>query len=290
MKALPHSIIIMKIRSNATRYKDPIQNPERKAGRKRTYGDKIALREIFKDKNKYHKEKVEVYGKKREVQIYSTTFLSRIFEARMQYVFVILPGGRKAIFSCLDLDTKPTDIIKIYSYRFKIEEGYKSAIEACGAFDYQFWLSSLKPNKKGETRYLSEMTEKEAQKYDLKARCYEIYSQMAMIGQGILQICSMMYQESVNAIANQASSTTKWKKLRLPCSWFRTIRANRLPSEKRISLMWKDGVSQFLQVPDIEPNLKKFISSKLQKKTKKGDDDIFLKKIEWEEYFPDEKS
>ena len=156
LQKFPKSQVIMKVRSNAVAYKDPEPPPPGKRGRKRKYGTKIRLKDLFSDISQFRKETATIYNQKEEVLIREKVLFSRNLGRKTLFILVILPHGRRTIFSTLNLQARAIDIIELYSLRFKIEEGYKEGNQTLGSYLYRFWLKCLKPNPRGKTRYLDE--------------------------------------------------------------------------------------------------------------------------------------
>ena len=86
-------------------------------------------------------EVIRLYGEDVEVMIRSEVLLSRrLGGIPLQYVFVVHPTRGKMILLSTDLKIKPVDVVRMYSYRFKIEVAFKSAVHSLGAFLYRFWM------------------------------------------------------------------------------------------------------------------------------------------------------
>ena len=51
--------------------------------------------------------------------------------------------GKDAILVSIDLNLTPKSIIKLYSYRFKIECTFRELKQVLGGFRYQFWSKSM---------------------------------------------------------------------------------------------------------------------------------------------------
>ena len=277
LQKFPQSQVIMKVRSNAVGYEEPKPNPPGKRGRKRKYGTKIRLKDLFSDTSKFRKEAATIYNQKEEVLIREEVLFSRNLGRQTLFILVILPYGRKTIFSTLDLQARAVDIIELYSLRFKIEEGYKEGNQTLGSYLYRFWLKCLKPNPRGKTRYLDDMTAEDAEKYLHKSRCYEIYTQIAAIAQGILLILGLKHQTMINEMS-AGRGFLSWNGI-ASSLWMRTVRMGHPPSERRVSMAFRFGVSEFLKIKGLDRNLKKFIKEKTCVERKKGNNAFILQKM-----------
>ena len=169
---------------------------------------------------------------------------------QLQYVLVVHPTRGKIIILSSDLSLDPLDVIRIYSYRFKIEVTFKSAIYNVGAFLYRFWSPTLDKTRRGTgTTYLHKKGKQYRLTYLNKLRSYEVFVQVAFIAQGILQYISLTQNKVV------------WSKFG---SWIRTIRPNVLPTEMVVAKALRNQYIDFLQGNGKASNLQKFIRKKVQ--------------------------
>ncbi|MFC6648207.1 hypothetical protein [Paenibacillus rhizoplanae] len=56
---------------------------------------------------------------------------------------LVLHEGRSSILVSTDLSLATTDIIRLYSYRFKIECTFRKMKQVTHAFGYRFWTQSM---------------------------------------------------------------------------------------------------------------------------------------------------
>ena len=122
------------------------------------------------------------------------------------------------ILMCSDLTLSPQDIIRAYSYRFKIEVNFKTLKHLMGAFFYHFWTSVWpKIGKRNESDLSSIGTQSEkliAQATD----AIEGFVNFGCIATGILQILSLNFHQSI------------WKNYR---GWLRTV-TSAIPTEETV--------------------------------------------------------
>jgi len=120
------------------------------------------------------------------------------------------------ILMCSDLTLSPQDIIRAYSYRFKIEVNFKILKHLMGAFFYHFWTSVWpKIGKRNESDLSSIGTQSEkliAQATD----AIEGFVNFGCIATGILQILSLNFHQGI------------WKNYR---GWLRTV-TSAIPTEE----------------------------------------------------------
>jgi hypothetical protein len=136
--------ILTKAKMSCVAYTKPIQKKGK--GRPRKKGDRIKLREMFcSSKNKFTESKIELYGKEEKVQYLCINLLwgQKLYQ-ELRFVLVKYKE-RNAILVTTKLDLHPEKIIRLYSYRFKIECTFRELKQLIGGFSYQFWCKSM-PN------------------------------------------------------------------------------------------------------------------------------------------------
>ena len=84
----------------------------------------------------------------------------------LKYVLVIHPNRGRMILLSTDLSLTAEEIIQAYSYRFKIEVAFKSAIYSIGVFLYRFWMSGIEKISRGDkTIYLHKKSKEYRNRY-----------------------------------------------------------------------------------------------------------------------------
>lgn len=125
--------------------------------------------------------------------------------------------SRKAVFRWFVVIT--ISIIRIYSYRFRIECTFRELKQQTGAFCYRFWSKHLPKlsyyQKKGEPAPMERVEgEKPRQKVLEAVRAIEMHMALSCIAMGILQSLSICYIGKVSS---------------------KQLRYQRTPSEGRVS-------------------------------------------------------
>ena len=144
-----------------------------------------------------------------------------------------------------DLTLAATDIIRFYSYRFKIELTFKQSLHVLGAFLYHFWLGCMTPLKRNSgNQYLHRKTDKYRDDVRRKMHAYHTHIQLGLIAQGIMQIIATTLPRQV------------WRSFG---SWIRTIRPKLCPSEFVVSIALRNSLPEFLADESCAPILTKFI-------------------------------
>ena len=242
--------LIVKVRSNAVAFLPPPAEEMARRGRKRIYGMKVALKDLFLDLDKFSPMASPVYGEKGvEILVRRVELLSKLFGGNLlQFVFVIHPVRGRMILLCTDLSLPPSEVIRLYGLRFKIEVAFKSAIHSLGVFLYRFWMKAMEKTKRGEkTKYLHTKSADYRRRYHDKHGCYELYAQLGFIAQGVLMYLSMAKTDVVRG--------------NFKC-WFRTLRRGILPTELMVKVALKNCHSHFLAGSGLPPTLAKFIREK----------------------------
>jgi len=132
--------LITRAKSNVVGYENP---PPRtgKPGAPRKYGEKLKLIKLFEDKqNEFQEAAIEIYRQKKTIFFLCLDLLWKPIKEKVRFVLVI-DGTETFILMCSDLTLEPLDIIKAYSYRFKIEVNFKVLKHLMGVFFYHFWTS-----------------------------------------------------------------------------------------------------------------------------------------------------
>ena len=148
--------LVTRVRNNAVAYL-PAPTPEkRKPGRPKEYGQKVPLKSLFDLDDEKQILESPVYGEKDIlIQAVVKDLLWRPVGILVRFVAVIHPTRGRMILMTTDLALAPSDVIRLYGYRFKIEVCFKSALRVVGAFLYHFWMRDMTPiNRKAKDQHL----------------------------------------------------------------------------------------------------------------------------------------
>ena len=208
--------VVTRAKSNVVAYKDPPPKTGR-PGRPRKYGAKLCLMGLFESMaEQFEQTTITLYGQCKDVSFLCMDLIWRPIGEKVRFVLV-LDGSERFILMCSDLDLLPYDIIRAYSYRFKIEVSFKVLKHLMGAFFYRFWTSAW---PRIGTQNQSDLSSKEDPRsrrlIQEAAGAIEAFMNFGCIATGILQIISLTFHETV------------WGKY---LGWLRTVTST-IPSEE----------------------------------------------------------
>lgn len=240
--------MITKIRINAVAYR-PFQGYQGK-GRKKIYGTKIKLINLFKGSNGWVEGLSPVYGETDVILQYKVVdLLWKNFLGLARYVLVKHPTRGKMILLSTDITLDPLKIIELYGRRFKIEISFKYAIHSIGAYCYHFWMRDMNKIKRGDgDKFLNKMQDDYRKKFMRKIHAYNLHVQVGLIAQGLLQYLAVTFPTEI------------WNSFG---SWLRTIRPGVPPTEKVVSMALKHTYMEFLLSKKIDLSFAKFIIKKM---------------------------
>ena len=137
--------LITRVKTNAVAYLPAPKESKKRRGRPKKYGKKIKLMDFFLDLSQFTEIASPILGDNGVMlKVLTQELLSRnFFGMTLKYVLVVHPTKGKAIFMTTDLSLSAEEVIRTYSYRFKIEVTFKSAIHSVGTFLYRFWMSTM---------------------------------------------------------------------------------------------------------------------------------------------------
>jgi hypothetical protein len=195
--------ILVKVKTSYIAYAKP---PETKGrGRRRKKGDSIKFVTLFETKkSEFIKTTLSLYGKEEKIEYFCINLLwGKKLYKELRFVLVKYESTL-SIFATTKLDLDPLKIIKLYSYRFKIECTFRELKQVIGGFCYRFWSKSMpKLNrfaKKGDKNPLEDVVDRSKQLIIASLKAIEGYVMFSCIAIGLLQIMSIKFSTSTDNI------------------------------------------------------------------------------------------
>lgn len=228
-----HNHLITRVRSNAVGYKKAIKKKQTTRGRKAIYGEKIMLRKLLDEQEYLKTIDSPVYGEKNvQLQCRVCDLYWRSTCRIVRFVAVKHPYRGSMVLMTTDLTLEPSDIIRLYGIRFKIEVSFKQAVHTIGTYAYHFFMPEMTPRKNiSGNQHVHKKSRKYRYAIVRKLRAYHCYLLVGCIAQGMVQILSLKYHALV------------WKSFG---SWIRTIRPGILPSEQVVVVAMRNTLPEFL--------------------------------------------
>lgn len=237
--------LISRMRITAVGYKPADVPDKRKVGRPKIYGEKVKIRTFF-DRPMTEIQSPYAGETKVTLKYVCDDLIWRPLGRLARFVAVVHPRlGKRLLFST-DVTLAAQEIIKAYSWRFKIEVSFRQAIHVLGAYGYRFRMKPIK--KKEGDQYLHKTSDKYRAQVKLKIKAYELYVQMGLIAQGLLHYLSCSLPTHV------------WSCFR---GWIKTIRPGLPPSELVATQALRDSFPEFLATCPKDLSLKKFLADKI---------------------------
>ena len=165
-------------------------------------------------------------------------------------IVLVTYNGIRSILVCTSLELSALQIIQQYSYRFKIEIGFKELKHTLGAFAYHFWSKSMpKLNrffKDINTTAVEAVTEPSVKHKIVETlKAIEGYICIAIICMGLLQILSLKFSKELN--------TSSFR-------WLRT-KTNSIVSEATVAYFFQKNIFRIM-VQYSHLNIMQIIKSK----------------------------
>jgi hypothetical protein len=242
--------LVTRVKSNAVAYAPaPRNNGRRTRGRPKTYGKKIKLKSLLANVKSMQQVASPVYGERNVTLRYRVCdLLWRPAGRLVRFVVVVHPTRGACILMCTDTSLSATDIVRLYSLRFKIEHSFKQATRQIGSFAYHFWMKDMVPLLyRNGNQYLHRKSADYRSHIKRKINAYHVFIQAGVIAQGLLQYLAVTSPKLV------------WDSFG---SWLRTIRPGIPPSEFVVTNALRQTLPEFFMSYSESDSLAKFIADR----------------------------
>ena len=154
--------------------------------------DKLSLISLFRFPELFEEADVTIYGESKRVSYYCVNCRWKPIEDLIRFVWVI-DGENTYILMCSDLKLSPTEIITIYSYRWKIEIMFFALKHWLGGFGYHFWTRAFPKLKRGETLDVMTCPPEARQQLAQTLDTIERFVNLAAMALGLLQYLALTH-------------------------------------------------------------------------------------------------
>ena len=238
--------VLSRVKANAVAYQRPLPPSIARRGRPKVYGDKVRLRDLWRCPEAFETLCCCLYGERDvSVRYRAVELLWRPLGQLVRFVLIEHPSRGRWILLCTDLNLSPREIIEGYSYRFKIELSFKSALYTLGSYAYHFWMQAMAPHpRRSGNQYLHRTSKDYRRLVRRKLDAYHRFVQLGCIAQGLLQYLALYHHTQV------------WAHFR---SWMRTMKPQLPPSEAVVAQALRNTFPEFLVNTPEDNTLAKFI-------------------------------
>lgn len=212
---VPWVHIITRAKKNFVAYLDPPPDTPRKRGRKRKYGEKVKLIDLFKNRaNEFLEETCFVYGHAEVVKLLCLDLLWKPIKWKIRFVLAITSRGPIILMSS-DLTLPAVQILELYCQRASIESMFLVLKHLIGGLCYRFWAKLIEKSSRRPKKNKSSKVTGPKETIESKVRAIEMFVNLSAILVGILQILALRFPKEI------------W---RANTYWLRTY-SNAIPSE-----------------------------------------------------------
>ena len=207
--------IITRAKKNVVAFLDPPPDTPGKRGRKRKYGEKVTLIDLFKEKaNEFIEATCFVYGHTEVAKLLCLDLIWKPIKGKIRFVLAITSRGPIILMSS-DLSLSAVQILELYCQRASIESMFLVLKHLIGGLCYRFWAKLIEKSSRRPRKNKGSKVTGPKETIESKVRAIEMFVNLSAILVGILQILALRFPQEI------------WKDNTL---WLRTF-SNAIPSE-----------------------------------------------------------
>lgn len=227
--------IVTRAKKDAVAYYKPIATAKPQRGRPCKKGEKVKLRELFKNADSFTATRLMLYGKTEAVRYFCIDLLwGKKLYRELRFVLVCYKDTQ-AILVSTNLDFTPEQIIRLYGLRQKIEVSFFGIKQVIHGFSSHFWSKAMPVlnryrKKDGTDPLLLIHDENDRKNITGALKATEGFAFFSCIAAGMLQIISLKFCDVINPRFVR---------------WLRTY-SNTVSSEATVALFLRNSIFSML--------------------------------------------
>ena len=210
--------ILTRAKKNVVAYRPAPPREKPKRGRRKKYGQKLHLMELFDSKQhacEFQTAEGRVYDRKEPVRYLTLDLLWKPTKAMLRFILVETSRGRMILMSS-DLQLDPIAAVEMYCRRVTIETLFDTLKNTLGGMRYHFWSRYLHPtSRRPRKNAVQQQDSSNFARTRNTLAAIEKFVNIQLLVLGVLQLIAKAYPERVKAKAR---------------CWLRTFSA-KMPSE-----------------------------------------------------------
>lgn len=210
--------VLTRAKKNVVGYRPARPAKRRKRGRKRKYGKKLRLMELFDSNaraNNFQTAQAVVYGRRETVRYLTLDLLWKPIRGMLRFILIETSRGRMILVSS-DLNLEPLASLELYCRRVTIETLFDTLKNVFGGMAYHFWSRYLRPaSRRPRKNSTPEPMSSNPTGTQRTLAAIEKFVNLQLLAVGILQLIAKTYPVEIKAKAR---------------CWLRTVTSH-IPSE-----------------------------------------------------------
>lgn len=204
-----HLHVLTRAKKNIVAYMPPVEPKTPRRGRRRKYGDKLKLANLFDAwPRRFKTAEAFVYGKQETARYLTLDLIWKPAEGIVRFFLIQTSRGRIILLTS-DLTMQPMTALSLYGRRVNIETLFNSLKNILGAMRYHFWSQYLSPSSRRPAKNQTPAESSNPKKTRNTLEAIEKFLHVAMIVLGALQLLACRCGKQIHGEARC------W--LRTPC-------------------------------------------------------------------------